>query len=125
MALMDREYMRRTHRPFTNSSNWRTWLFTAGSVIAVASAAVWLLRDFRSLIPDTTPREGSLVVNINNATEAELETIPGVGPALAASIIAGRPYESIDDLVRIPGIGERTLEGMRPFMTPDGETRRR
>jgi competence ComEA-like helix-hairpin-helix protein len=125
MALMDREYMRRTHRPFKNSSNWRTWVFTAGSVIAVASAAIWLLRDFRSLIPDTTPSEGSLVVNINKATEAELETIPGIGPGLAALIIAGREYESVDDLLRISGIGERTLEGMRPFMTVDGETRRR
>jgi DNA uptake protein ComE-like DNA-binding protein len=126
MGLQDREYMRRrTHEPRRRVVNWRTWLFTAGSIIAVASAAIWLVRDFRSLVPDSTPGEGSLVVNINKATQAEIETVPGIGPALAARVVAGRPYNSVDDLLRRSGIGKRTLATMRPFLKTDGETQPR
>jgi len=62
---------------------------------------------------------GSLV-DVNRATAAELEALPGVGPALAARIVAYRdangPYASPDDLERVSGIGARTLERMRPFL---------
>jgi competence protein ComEA len=61
-------------------------------------------------------------VNINSATQERLESVPGIGPALASRIIAGRPYQSVDDLLRVSGIGERTLESMRPFLTADDET---
>jgi hypothetical protein len=134
MGLQDREYMRRRadvplrrrRIPSLGSGGgWRTWLFTLGSVIAVASAAVWLLRDARSLIPDSTPAEGSLIVNVNTATQAQLETVPGVGPSIALRIIAGRPYKSVDDLLRVSGIAEQSLETMRPFLTIDSETRPR
>jgi competence protein ComEA len=74
---------------------------------------------------DSISGEGSLVVNVNSATQEQLETVPGIGPSLASLIIAGRPYHSVDDLLRISGIGERTLESMRPFMKTDGETQRR
>ena|SRR5688572_32981044 len=139
MGLQDRDYMRRrTHdarAPVSSSAptrdkrgaNWRTWILVAGAVAAVASAAAWLLRDIRpvTLTRDSAPREGSLVVNVNSATQEQLETVPGIGPALASLIIAGRPYPSVDDLLRISGIGKQTLERMRPFMKTDGETQRR
>src|SRR5688572_3340068 len=104
MGLQDREYMRtRTPQPVGRATSWRTWLFTASAVIAVASAAIWLVRDLRSFVPDTAPKEGSLVVNINSATQAQIETVPGIGPSLATLIIAGRPYERVDDLLRVSG----------------------
>lgn len=52
-------------------------------------------------------------VDINNATEAELRTLPGIGPALARRIIEGRPYASIGDLDRVSGIGPATLNRLR------------
>lgn len=59
-------------------------------------------------------------VNINLAPAAELEKLPGIGPALAARIIAYReehgPFESIDDLVRVSGIGPKTLDGFRDLI---------
>ncbi len=126
MGLQDRDYLRRSDGSgFVKRPDWRKWLFTAASVIAVASAGVWLLRDVRSLVGDVRPVAGSLVVNINTATQAQLETVPGIGPARAVQIIAGRPYESVDELVRISGIGNATLESMRPFVTTDSETRKR
>jgi competence protein ComEA len=53
-------------------------------------------------------------VDVNHATPAELETLPGVGPALAARIVQARPFRSVDELAKVPGIGPRTLERLRP-----------
>lgn len=126
MGLMDREYTRRgNHYRPPSRARWQTWLVTAGSVIAVASAALWLLRDIRYMVRDSEPGEGSLVVNINTATQAQLETLPNIGPARAAQIIANRPYESVEDLLRISGIGPSALEDMRALVTTDVETKPR
>ncbi len=60
-------------------------------------------------------------VNINTADAAALETLAGVGPALAARIIAWReqngPFRSIDELTAVAGIGPKTLDGMRDQVT--------
>jgi len=60
-------------------------------------------------------------VNINTADAAALETLAGVGPALAARIIAWReqngPFRSVDELTAVSGIGPRTLDGMRNQVT--------
>ena len=55
-------------------------------------------------------------INVNTATAAELDQLPGIGPARAADIIANRPYASVDDLERVPGIGPVTLEKLRPLV---------
>ncbi len=56
-------------------------------------------------------------ININTATQAQLETLPGIGPTKAQAIIAGRPYATVDDLTRVKGIGPATLEKLRPQVT--------
>ena len=55
----------------------------------------------------------------------ELETVPNIGPARAAQIIAGRPYASVDDLARIVGIRDEPIEGLKPFVTTEGKTKKR
>jgi competence protein ComEA len=61
---------------------------------------------------DATP------VDVNLASAAELERLPGVGPALAARIVEARardgPFGSVDDLRRVRGVGGATLERLRP-----------
>jgi competence protein ComEA len=49
-----------------------------------------------------------------------LETLPGIGPKLAQAIIQERtasPFKSVDELGRVPRIGEKTLEKLRPLVT--------
>jgi type II secretory pathway component PulK len=99
-------------------------LAIAGIVIALISATIWLIRDARDLSATFRPAEGSLIVNINTASRVELISVPGVGATRAAQIIAGRPYAAVDDLAKIAGIGGETLEGLRPFVTVEGDTRR-
>ncbi len=56
-------------------------------------------------------------VNINKAGLDALQTLPGIGPALAERILAYRkrqgPFERVDELVRVKGIGRITLQKMR------------
>ena len=60
------------------------------------------------------------LVNLNVANQAELETLPGVGPKLAQKIIAARkqqPFTSLEDLDRVPGVGKKMLERWRDRVT--------
>lgn len=52
-------------------------------------------------------------VNINMASVAELDAIVGVGPTLAQRIIEARPFTSLDDLLKVKGIGEKTLQKIK------------
>jgi len=52
-------------------------------------------------------------VEINTATLQQLEQITGIGPAIAQRIIDARPFSSVDDLLKVKGIGEKTLQKIK------------
>lgn len=56
-------------------------------------------------------------LNLNTATQEQLEALPKVGASLAQKIIEGRPYRSLADLDRVKGVGEATLKTLAPLVT--------
>ena len=62
-----------------------------------------------------------VLVDLNQASEAELMTLPGVGPARARAILAFREahggFTSVSQLMRIKGFGRATLRRLRPLLT--------
>ena len=63
--------------------------------------------------PSMSPMSHKL--DVNAATKKELESLPGIGPVMAARIIEARPMKSADDLRRVNGIGKKKYEAIRPF----------
>ncbi len=67
---------------------------------------------------ETRPKK----LNLNRASVAELDDIPGLGEFRAEKIVASReshgPFSSIDDLQRVNGIGRKTVDMMSPFLIP-------
>ena len=65
-------------------------------------------------------------VNVNTATEAELQTLDGIGPAKAKAIVDYRtkngPFKSVGDLEKVPGIGPSTLADIKKSVTLTGKT---
>jgi competence protein ComEA len=78
---------------------------------AAAPAAASKTAKSAAAAPATGP------VDINTADEKSLEALPGIGPALAKQIIAGRPYKSVDDLRRVKGIGAAKIATLRDKVT--------
>jgi len=63
-------------------------------------------------------------VNLNAATQAELDTLKGVGPVKAKAIMDYRakngPFKSVDDLEKVPGFGKKTVDKLRADLTVNG-----
>lgn len=124
MGLADREYMRR----HDGGSWWRDRspqeLLVIGILaVSLLSSLIWLGRDIgRSATPELT--KGSLRVNINTASEHELQTLPGIGDSRARLIIAHRPYKSVDELAKLRGIGRSLTEDLRPLIKTEGRNER-
>jgi competence protein ComEA len=70
-------------------------------------------------VPGAAARPGK--IDLNTATEAQLDTLPGVGPATAGKIVSDRtengPFRTVDDLMRVPGIGPAKLDALKDLVT--------
>lgn len=54
-------------------------------------------------------------ININTASQSELETLPGIGETKAKAIISLRPFQTISDIKKVSGIGEATFQKIKAF----------
>lgn len=86
-------------------------------VLASESAGLAARPASRASAPALAPGEK---IDLNAAGEADLDRLPGIGPARAAAVLAWRaengPFRTADDLLRVPGIGPATLDKLRPFV---------
>ncbi|MEF8817783.1 MAG: helix-hairpin-helix domain-containing protein [Salinibacter sp.] len=90
--------------------------------------------------PDSTPPSSgppqhprpsaSAPINVNTAPPSALEALPGIGPALSERIVTyrttQRPFQQVDELKRVSGIGPKTLATLRPMVrvtVPDSSSR--
>ncbi|HEX8697215.1 MAG TPA: helix-hairpin-helix domain-containing protein [Myxococcaceae bacterium] len=65
------------------------------------------------------------VVNLNQATEAELDQLPGVGTKAAERIVTHRqkrPFQRLEELVKVKGFGKKKFEKLKPYLTLTGQT---
>jgi competence protein ComEA len=71
--------------------------------------------------PRTGAANTSIAVNLNTATAAEFEALPGVGPKMAARIVEYRqkngPFKKIEELMNVQGIGEKNFLKLKPQLT--------
>ena len=71
----------------------------------------------RELPEAETPPEQPQRLELNHATQAELEALPGIGPVLAERIVAWReangPFISVEQIMDVEGIGEKKLDELR------------
>src|SRR5262245_31083388 len=65
--------------------------------------------------------KGQVSVDVNAATEEEFVSVPGIGKSLARRIVEFRdkngPFKQIEELMKVQGIGEKSLEKLRPYLT--------
>jgi len=68
-----------------------------------------------------SPPAASYPVNLNTATQAQLETLPGIGPVKAQAILVWRAanggFANANQLLQVNGIGQKTLDGLAPYIT--------
>lgn len=115
---------------YSMTRDGRVWRATPGERVVIQPAPLTkpaevpaLAEPVRVGVPATTTPSASIrtLVNINKATQAELELLPGIGPALAGRIIEHRTlrgaFRRVEDLDAVKGIGPKMLERLWPLVS--------
>ena len=81
------------------------------SILAILTVAALVLG-----LPNAYAKEEKkALIDLNSASQKEIEGLKGVGPATAKKIIEGRPYKSVDELSKA-GVPAKTVESLKPFV---------
>jgi competence protein ComEA len=100
-------------------------LAALAALIAVALGSTSAIAQQTTSNPPQTPppaaAPAAAPLNLNTATTAELEKLPGIGPAVAARIVEYRQkngaFKKIEDLMNVRGIAEKTFLRLKPLIT--------
>jgi len=98
---------------------------SAQASLVVFAVALLVLLAGRSYGPRVSARPTDLAVaapvDLNTGDRAELLQVPGIGPGMAERIVGHRqahgPFASVEELQAVPGVGDKTLDKLRPFLT--------
>ena len=98
---------------------------SAQASLVVFAVALLALIAYRSYGPRLSARPTDLAVaspvDLNTGDRAELQQVPGIGPGMAERILGHRqahgPFKSVEELQGVPGVGDKTLDKLRPFLT--------
>lgn len=74
-------------------------------------------------MPSWAVETEAVLVDLNQASAAELAALPGIGATKAQAIVDHRtaePFRTVDDLKQVPGIGDRTYDSLRSSITIGG-----
>jgi competence protein ComEA len=93
------------------------WRARALVLIAAAMLSAGIMRQAIAAEPKAI---AAATVDLNTATMAQLEGLPGIGPAMAKKIIAGRPYKSVDDLANA-GLPAKTVNKISALVSVAGD----
>jgi DNA uptake protein ComE-like DNA-binding protein len=119
VSIAERDYMRRGDKP--PQIRWEYALaVVVGAVLLIAFSVQHCSRT-----RDRHLSKGSLVVNVNEATAKELQTLPDVGPARAERIIQSRPYQSVDELFEKRALPRTVVDANRSLLKTSGKNERR
>ncbi len=105
-------------------------LAVACGAVVVALVVPWVRPGLPPVVVASSPEPlptwrpaaspGRVAVSVNLATAEELERLPGIGPVLARRIVEDRArngqYTRPEDLLRVKGIGRKTLDKLRPYL---------
>lgn len=83
--------------------------------------AIALAHDPAAAVPGPASAAAAIVpLDLNEATREQFDTLPGIGPALADRIVAHReergPFQRVEQLGEVRGIGPKILEKLRPYL---------
>lgn len=101
------------------------WVVAAICLLALTCVLAWMAMIHPVYVAYEGPDEPQVQrpdmrLDLNTASVADLQTLPRIGPALAQRIVDDRqangPFASLDDLNRVSGIGERTIQMIAPHV---------
>lgn len=100
-------------------------------ILSAVTASTLMFAPTASAAYTTVSSQGFLAVavdgkiNINTATESQLEILPGIGPAMAKKVVeyrAKNPFKEPIHIIRVKGIGHKMFAKLKPYLTVTGET---
>jgi competence ComEA-like helix-hairpin-helix protein len=118
----------------TSRGDYESSLKDAELIAAKSGVGAWKFTDWKNISNErmeqreedidskiaTGNTPPATLLDVNTASREELMQIPGVGEVTANAIIEGRPFETLDDLLGVPGIGRATLAKITPYVNaPD------